>query len=146
MDPGWLLVSCALLVQCALVLLLVVPVPSNAVRGVILWLVHFIAKAQFVRFSVVLVMAVNAYYFWFTLRFMGRQGSLFSPVDTARTEYEEVAMYRNERNACITGGNLFLFLILRRLVDIQEQLRKARTASKQHERVEKIIQESRKDR
>lgn len=144
MDPGWLLVTLALLLQCSLVLLLVIPVPSNAVRGAILKFVHAIWDAQFVRFMVYLIMAVNLWYFWFTLHVMGRQGSLLSPIDTARTEMEEIALYRNERNAFITGGNLFLLLILRRLVDIQGQLRKARMTSKEIDKVEKIIKDTKK--
>ncbi|KAG8462554.1 hypothetical protein KFE25_010379 [Diacronema lutheri] len=146
MDPGWLVVTLALLTQCSLVLLLVLPVPSNAVRGAILRLVHAIWGAQFVRFTVVLVMAIDVVYLWFTLHVMGRQGSLFSPVDTARTEMEEIALYRDERNAFITAGNLFLFLVLRRLVDIQDQLRRARIASKGHDKVEQVINETKKAR
>jgi hypothetical protein len=145
MDPGWLLVTGGLLFQCVLVILLVIPVPSNHVRGAILQLVHLIWTPQPVKYIVALVMALNAWYFWSTLHFMSRQGSLLSPIDTARTQTEEISLYRNERNAFLTGGNLFLFLVLRRLVDIQDQLRRARIAYKEHDQVEKIIRTSKKD-
>lgn len=40
------------------------------------------------------------------------------------------AMYREERNAFIAGMGLFLFLVLHRLVDIQDKLHKARESVK----------------
>ncbi|KAJ1624334.1 hypothetical protein T492DRAFT_1147996 [Pavlovales sp. CCMP2436] len=144
MDPGWLLITLALLAQCLLVLLLVLPMPSNAVRTVILKVVHGIWDSQFVRFMAYLVMGVNGVYFYWTVHTMARRGSFFSPVETARTEMDEIVMFRNERNFFITGGNLFLLLVLRRLVDIQDQLRRARILAKEHEEVEKIIKESKK--
>ena len=35
-------------------------------------------------------------------------------------------MFRNERNAYITGFSLFMFLVLRRLIDIQMKLHEVR--------------------
>jgi hypothetical protein len=73
------------------------------------------------------------------------QGSLLSPIENARTEMEQITLYRNERNAFLTGGNLFIFLVLRRLVDIQDQLRRARIASKEHDKIEQVIRGSKKN-
>jgi len=68
-----------------------------------------------------------------------------SPIENARTEMEQITLYRNERNAFLTGGNLFIFLVLRRLVDIQDQLRRARIASKEHDKIEQVIRGSKKN-
>ena len=40
-------------------------------------------------------------------------------------------MYQNERNAYITGFSLFLFFVLRRLLDIQRKLHEARQQMKE---------------
>jgi hypothetical protein len=51
-------------------------------------------------------------------------------------------MYREERNAFISGMGLFLFFVSNRLVDIQDKLHLARDAAKQAQVRE---QESKKD-
>jgi len=146
MDPGWYLITLTLLVQCFLVLVLVMPMPSNQVRTWTLKAVHAFWDLQPVRYFAALVGIVDAWYFFFTLKVMSERGPLFSPVDSPRTAEEAENMFRNERNMLITGGNLFFFLVLHRLLEIQDQLRKARAAAKSVDKVHKIVDDAKKDR
>jgi hypothetical protein len=123
----------------------VIPVPSNAVRTAILDFVHLVYSAQAVKYGVGLAIMLNSFYFYCTIDFMVKQGSFLSPIESARTEMEQISLYRNERNAFLTGGNLFMYAILRRLVDIQDQLRRARIASKEHDKIEAVIRGSKKN-
>lgn len=51
---------------------------------------------------------------------------ILNPVDMSVTCEIKQAMYREERNAFISGMGLFLFFVLNRLVDIQDKLHRSR--------------------
>lgn len=51
---------------------------------------------------------------------------LLTPIEQAPTCELKMDLFRNERNAYITGFSMFMFLILVRLVDIQKKLHEAR--------------------
>ena len=135
MDPGWFVLFCFMLFEAAIVLLLVMPMPSNQVRGAITAAITTVwdknAAVRYVAFGLTIV---NALYLWsvmdallhpsfrLALGYMGAEALL--SCEMRALEFER------ERNAYITGISLFLFLVLRRLVDIQVKLHEARAEAK----------------
>ena len=138
MEPGWFILFAFMLVEAAVVLLLVMPMPSNQVRGAItnaittLW-----DKQPSVRYLAIGCTVVNAFYFYHVV------DALMHPIWTgvARLGFLQfndplvtcemrALQFERERNAYITGFSLFLFLVLRRLVDIQIKLHEARADCK----------------
>ena len=134
MDPGWLVLFVFMLLEVVVVLLLVMPMPSNHVRGAITLAVTSVwDKNPAIRYCAIGLTLVNAFYFWTVI------DALLHPwkwafgilVDDALISCEMRAHeYERERNAYISGFSLFLFLVLRRLVDIQMKLYEARAESK----------------
>ena len=85
------------------------------------------------RYGFCCIMALDAYYFVSligALKHPLSDAGLLTPVDTPETCEMRVALFRNERNAYITGFSLFTALVLRRLVDIQAKLHEARGSQK----------------
>jgi hypothetical protein len=80
------------------------------------------------------VLALDAYYFAYTVDAISNpliHVGIMSAVEESMVSCEQgLIMFRNERNAYITGFSLFMFLVLRRLVDIQAQLFDARSFAK----------------
>ena len=64
------------------------------------------------------------------LMHMGRDLGILSPVAYAITCEAKQDMFRQERNALICGASLFLWFVLRRLVDIQGKLHESRAMHK----------------
>jgi len=134
MDPGWLILCVALAIECFLVTLLIMPVPSNMVRGAITqWIVSLLSN-QTVKYSGFAILVLDAYYFAYTMDAISNplvHVGILSPLEESIVSCETgLAMFRNERNAYITGFSLFMFLVLRRLVDIQSQLFESRRVAK----------------
>ena len=67
MEPGWFVLCAALFVQMLFTLLLVAPMPSNAVRGAVTHWVRSLAESQPVKYASWFVFTVNLFYFWYTL-------------------------------------------------------------------------------
>lgn len=135
MDPGWFVLFCFMLVEAILVLLLVMPMPSNQVRGAIVTAITSVwDKNAAVRYVAFGLTVINALYFWsvvdalihpsFKLAFGFVADEALLSCEMRANEYER------ERNAYISVNSLFLFLVLRRLVDIQLKLHEARAEAK----------------
>ena len=135
MDLGWLLIFGFCAVEMLIVLLLVMPMPSNHVRGAITGAItHLWDKQEAIRYIAIGFTIINALYFWtvvdaLTDPFKAHFGFLVFD-DPLVTCEMRAAMFERERNAYVTGFSLFLFLVLRRLVDIQQKLHEARADSK----------------
>ena len=117
--------------EIVLITLLVIPMPSNDVRGAITTFVANLWEAQVVRYTVYALLAIDVFYFWFVfdalLHPLYDYGIVRNPaVEMGITCEAKQNLFYNERNAYITGGSIFLFFILNRLVDIQDKLHKSR--------------------
>ena len=131
MEPGWLVLLISLFVQMFFTVLLVAPLPSNAVRGFLVEAVQSLTEKPGVKYAVWGTLALNIFYFWYTiegLTHMGRDLGILSPVEYAISCEAKQDMFRQERNALICGASLFLWFVLRRLVDIQGKLHESRDA------------------
>ena len=110
--------------QAALVMLLVMPMPNNTVRGKVTQLVANLFANQAVRYVYLSFLAIDIFYFWYVVDALTHplyDFGLLTPIEIWPCEVRAV-MYQRERNAYITGFSLFLGLILNRLVDIQGKL------------------------
>lgn len=127
--------SCAAISCLAASKTLVPPTRLNcAVRGAVTKFVAGLWDNQVVRTVSLGVMAINALYFFYVC------DHLLSPIYAFGflSGYDEqllscelrAAAFANERNAYITGSSLFLFLVLRRLVDVQAKLFESRAEVK----------------
>ena len=108
--------------------LLCMPMPSNEIRGRVNSWVASLWHAQPVQYTVYALLVVDIGYFATVA------DALLHPFyDTLAPaqnmgiscEYKQDLFY-NERNASITGASVFLFFVLRRLVDIQDKLYQSR--------------------
>ena len=145
-DLGWLIMFMFLIVESLLVLLLVMPMPSNQVRGAIITvIVDTWEKNNAVRYVGFFLGAINLFYFMTVFDAFRHSFYAFGfMLEDALVTCELRAMaFERERNAYITGFSLFLFLVLRRMVDIQKQLFTMRTEMKNvQKRYPQIFQNS----
>jgi B-cell receptor-associated protein 31 len=145
-DLGWLIMFLFLLAESLLVLLLVMPMPSNQVRGAIITvIVDTWEKNNAVRYTGYFLGAINVIYFLMVFDALRQPFYAFGfMLEDALVSCEFRAMaFERERNAYITGFSLFLFLVLRRMVDIQRQLFKLRAEMKDaQKRYPQIFQQS----
>ena len=124
-DLGWFILFLFLIFEIALVLLLVTPMPSNAARGaVVTALVSVWEKQQAVRYVAITIGAINVIYFLHVVDALRQPFYAFGFLleDAFLTCELRAQAFERERNAYITGFAIFLFLVLRRMVDIQSQL------------------------
>mmetsp|Transcript_11346 Transcript_11346/g.16671 ORF Transcript_11346/g.16671 Transcript_11346/m.16671 type:complete len:158 (-) Transcript_11346:121-594(-) len=129
MDPGWFVLFLFLIVEIILVTLLCLPVPSNDVRGAITTFVINIWENKQVQYFIYFILIMDVIYFYFVFHALLNPFydlGILSPVEMGISCEQKQDLFYNERNAYITGGSLFLFFILNRLVDIQEKLHQAR--------------------
>ena len=132
MDSLFTFLFIFMLIESLFVLLLVLPMPSNKVRG---WLTSFVTGLwgqSAVKAVAICMLIFNTIYLWHVLDAL--ESPLVSiglmsgnPLESCEVRAE---MYAKERNATVCGFNIFLFLILRRLVDIQMKLHEARADQK----------------
>lgn len=133
MEPGWLVLLVFMFVECLLVTLLVMPMPSNKVRGAVTAWVSGLWDVTFVRYAFTSCMALDAFYLYFVFDALLHplyDIGLLTPIETDASCEQRASRLQNERNAYITGFSLFLFFILRRLLDIQAKLHEARGEQK----------------
>ena len=112
--------------------LLILPMPSNKVRGAITRWVTGLWKNDAVRYTFTAIMALNVFYFYFVMDAILHPFydlGLLTPIEQAPTCELKMDLFRNERNAYITGFSLFMFLVLRRLIDIQTKLHEVRAGA-----------------
>eukprot|EP01059_Diplonema_ambulator_P031847 TRINITY_DN598_c0_g1_i1.p1 TRINITY_DN598_c0_g1~~TRINITY_DN598_c0_g1_i1.p1 ORF type:complete len:158 (+),score=42.54 TRINITY_DN598_c0_g1_i1:68-475(+) len=133
MDPGWLILCFFLIIEVLLVTLLIFPMPSNTVRGVVLDGIRKVWKMYpNIRTASAVIMFLNIWYFWSAMQFIYSDAAY-------NTENKEVRLklFREERNAYLTGFGIFNFLVLYRLLDLHTQLHDAREAQKREQTVKK---------
>ena len=111
------------MLECFVVGLLCLPMPSNYVRKTVVGLlVNVWKKQQPVRFMAGLMFAVNLWYFYEAWSYKGYSGEY--------SEHDAIKKTREQRNFYLTGAGLFLYVILYRLIEIHSQLHDAREAQK----------------
>mmetsp|Transcript_5937 Transcript_5937/g.8394 ORF Transcript_5937/g.8394 Transcript_5937/m.8394 type:complete len:178 (+) Transcript_5937:2-535(+) len=129
MDPGWFFLFLFLIVEILLVILLCLPMPSNDIRGMITTWVASLWDAKPVQYTVYVLLAIDAFYFYFVMHALWNplhDFGFWTPIEMGISCEQKQDLYVNERNAYITGGSILLFFILNRLVDIQDKLHKSR--------------------
>lgn len=145
LDPGWLVLLIFMMIEGFLVFLMIMPVPSNDVRRFIRDSIAGLWESQPVRYFSIGFLVLDAFYFWFVCDALLHplyDFGILTPIDMSPTCEVKQAMYREERNAFISGMGLFFFFVLNRLVDIQDKLHRARDLAKQ---VEAMEQEAKKE-
>ena len=133
LDPGWLVLALFMLIEGFLVILMILPVPSNDARRFIRDMVAGLWDSKPIQYFSIAFLLLDAFYFWFVSHALLHplyDFGILTPIDMAPTCEVKQAMYREERNAFISGMGLFLFFVLNRLVDIQDKLHQARDAEK----------------
>ena len=132
MEPGYFVLLVFMLIEAFLVTLLVLPMPSNAVRGALTKFVANLYRLPAFRYVAYAILCFDVVYFWFVFDALMHPlydfGLLTSPFD-ASCEMR-ATNYVRERNAYITSFSLFLALVLNRLIDIQSKLHEARGDAK----------------
>lgn len=149
MNPMWLLIFLFLAGQSAVVLLLVLPMPRNDMRGL---LVKFLSgvwnQSSWLRNTCTTLCVINAIMFLHDMRalylappLMGSVGDfepgmprMPPPPPNAMHCEAKLVRFRTERNTYITGFSLLIFFVMRRLLVIQTQLFKSREAAKDAEK------------
>ena len=123
-----------MLLEALLCLVLVMPMPSNQVRGaVVKTIVNAWEKNKGIQYVAYAIILVDVLYFWHVLDALSMPFYVYGLglFEDAHMTCELRSMqFERERNAYITGTSLFLFLVLRRLVDIQAKLFEARGEQK----------------
>lgn len=140
LDPGWLVLLLFMMIEGFLVFLMILPMPSNDVRRFIRDTIASLWESAPIRYFSIGFLLLDAFYFYFVCHALLHplyDFGILSPVDMSVTCELKQAMFREERNAFISGMGLFLFFVLNRLVDIQDKLHRARDLAKQHEAKEK---------
>ena len=133
-EPGWVFLSVALAFESSLVALLILPAPNNNVRGAVTRWVARLTHSGAVRFGLLGVVVMSAFYLWYV------RDALLNPLLFIQDQFGFEVMTKKsylgcewavtERNALICAANLFLYLVLHRLVDIQTQLHTQRAVAK----------------
>jgi len=136
LDPGWLVLLLFMVIEGFLVFLMILPMPSNDARRFIRDKIAGLWESPPVRYFSIGFLLLDGFYFWFVFDALLHplyDFGILSPIDMSVTCEVKQAMYREERNAFISGMGLFLFFVLNRLVDIQDKLHRARDLAKLHE-------------
>jgi hypothetical protein len=136
LDPGWLVLSLFMLIEGFLVVLLILPMPSNSIRRILTTFVAGLWDSKPVQYFSIAFLILDAVYFYFVSHALLHplyDLGILSPVDMSVSCELKQAMYREERNAFISGMGLFLFFVLNRLVDIQDKLHRFRQSHKDAE-------------
>jgi hypothetical protein len=121
-------------VEGTLVTLLILPMPSNNVRRILTDFVAGLWESKLVQYFSVGFLVMDSVYFYFIMGALLHplyDLGILSPIDMSPTCEVKQAMFREERNAFISGMGLFLFFVLNRLVDIQDKLHKSRHEAKE---------------
>uniref|UniRef100_A0A7S0S5F4 BAP29/BAP31 transmembrane domain-containing protein n=1 Tax=Chlamydomonas leiostraca TaxID=1034604 RepID=A0A7S0S5F4_9CHLO len=123
-SPGWFIFTAFLFVEALVVIILVAPMPSNTIRGVVLDQLVKLNERKGVRYGCWAMVALSGLYFWDSVATLWSQ-----PYWVLSCEQRELLFF-TERNAYATGMSLLLFFVLRRLLEIQAQLFVARAQTK----------------
>ena len=128
----WHLAYALLLCECVACLILVLPMPSNRVR---FWLVSICQKLSAstrVRTTEAVLLVITLFLFLDSLRTINRiDQHAHAPGSVHSEMLEKVSLFRNQRNAYLTGFILFFGVVLYRLQEITVQLYELRKAHKE---------------
>jgi len=135
-QPGWLIISAALIVECLLVTLLILPMPNNDVRGAVTRWVQGLWNVKPIRYGFFAVVVLDVVYFWSVVDALKHPlyeyGFFVAPNHFGVCE-TRMELSRNERTLATTAFSLFVFLVLFRLIDIQGKLKQQRDRVKELE-------------
>ena len=116
-----------LLVECALLLVLLAPMPSNQVRYAIVWVCERLSASKRVRTVQYVLGVLILLLFMDSIRtihiiddHMGSPGAVRSELS------ERMSLFRNQRNAFITGFMLYFGIVLYRVQHITVQIYRLR--------------------
>ena len=140
MDPGWLVLFIFMVMEMQVATLLCLPMPNNTIRGHITKWVVSLWEMQPVRIFCFFMLALDIIYFWFVFDALLHplyDFGILNPAEGAITCEAKQNLFYNERNAYLTGMSLFLFIVINRLVDIQDKLHVARNSVKEMEKQQK---------
>lgn len=137
MDPGWLILFLFMITEVILVTLLVMPMPNNDLRGLLTRSVAKLWDNRFIKYTCYVLLVIDMFYFYFVFHALLHPlhdfGMIRNPaIESGITCEQKQNWFYNERNAYITGSSLFLFIVLNRLVQIQDKLHKTRQQVKQN--------------
>lgn len=101
------------------VALLVAPMPSNKIRGQITTTLNKIWHGEkYVQRTCWIILTLNCYYLVDAVKTLTNHNRIYG---SATCESRAMALWL-ERNAWLCGVSIFLFFVLRRVLDIQGQL------------------------
>mmetsp|Transcript_17942 Transcript_17942/g.23375 ORF Transcript_17942/g.23375 Transcript_17942/m.23375 type:complete len:175 (-) Transcript_17942:386-910(-) len=135
-SPYRILITLTTLIQAFVVFVLVAPVPSNQVRGFIVnTLNHIWNESTTLRNVLLILNALNVIELYLELRFLFVLAPPRPPVDAPhhhRAEFfdMQIQLFAAERNTYLAAFSLFIYLIMRRLLDLQQQHVRAREGQK----------------
>jgi len=128
MFSPWSLAYMLLLVECLFVMLMIMPVPSNHVRYLVVVLCRKLSSSPRARITQQVLLGITLLLFLDAMRTINMIAENHE-VGEKRETHEKMSLFVNQRNAFITGFILFLAVVIYRLqhitVDLYE-LRKER--------------------
>ncbi|KAI8473964.1 MAG: hypothetical protein J3K34DRAFT_155824 [Monoraphidium minutum] len=105
--------------EVAIVALLVAPMPSNKMRGQVTAALNKLWTAdKYVQRTFWVMLTLNSYYLVDSVRSLVDHNKIYA---AATCESRAMALWI-ERNAWMSGSAVFLFFVMRRVLDIQAQL------------------------
>jgi len=127
-DPAIICLECLIAVKAIMAFILCLPLPSNAVRGAITGCLNTTTDKfpQIKQFTIVLAV-VEAVYLFFAIRSLS---FMDGPITGCS---EQMELFRQERNAYLTGFGLFTTMVITRVYRLQSQLFEARKVAKKAE-------------
>jgi len=125
-DPVWLLSAAFTAFELIVTVLLVMPMPSNKFRGSIVNAIsHTWHTNDYIRKTAWVMLTLNAYYLYDCVRNLLEYNKVYA----ASCESRAMVLYL-QRNTFISATSVFLFLVMRRLLEIQMMLFSTREAVK----------------
>ncbi|KAJ9473105.1 hypothetical protein DIPPA_33216 [Diplonema papillatum] len=125
MDPGWMFICMFLFGEVAVILTLIMPMPSNRIRQFTIGTLREVwNKYPYLRHMSFVIMLLDLYFLYTSVTFIYADHAFMD-----QTQYR-IRLFREQRNAYLTGFGLFLFFVLTRLMDLHTQLYHAREAQK----------------
>ncbi|KAJ9460607.1 hypothetical protein DIPPA_23672 [Diplonema papillatum] len=125
MDPGWMFICLFLLCEVGVILLLIMPMPTNRVRQFTIGTIREVwNRYPYLRHLCFVIIALDAYFLYSAMTFIYGDHQYLDQVQL------RIRLFREQRNAYLTGFGIFLFFVLNRLMDLHTQLFHAREAQK----------------
>ncbi|KAJ9453257.1 hypothetical protein DIPPA_05952 [Diplonema papillatum] len=118
MDPGWVFIYLYLALELFVVFLLIVPMPTNAIRGYMIDQIRLIWRRHpYFRYYSGIMLFVSTTYFAAAINFLYSDHTSIVDEKNLRTQF-----FKEQRNAYLTGFTLFNFLVINRLLELHTQM------------------------